>query len=495
MAVVISIDAGTTGVRAFAVDEHGVPCGLRTREISQYFPRPGWVEHDADEIWSTTQAVLHDLRADLDGPSVAAIGIANQRETIVAWSRTTGRPLARAIVWQDRRTSARCDDLIADGLEPLIRSRTGLVLDPYFSATKIEWLLRNTEVGANRDALFGTIDSWLLWNLTGGTAASGAVHATDASNASRTMLFDIRAGEWEHELCERFGVARHQLPRVTASIGTIARTAPGLTVAAGIPISGVLGDQQAALLGQACLEPGMAKNTYGTGSFVLCNVGDRCPDAVDGLLTTVAWQIGSTRTYAYEGAIFVTGAALQWLRDGLGMITRADEIGPLAARCAGTDGVYFVPALTGLGSPWWDSHARGMVIGITRGTTRAHLARATLEAIAFQTRDVVDLMCRASGTPLRELRVDGGAAVIDLLLEMQADQLGVAVVRATTSESTALGAAFAAGIGAGVWNTGDIAANWSADRRFEPRADRRSEADRTHAQWLRAVDRARDWDQ
>jgi glycerol kinase len=495
VAVVISIDAGTTGIRAFAVDAHGRPCGHRSRALAQHFPQPGWVEHDATEIWSTTQTVLHELVADLGREKIAAIGIANQRETIVVWSRRTGQPLARAIVWQDRRTSARCDELAAEGLQPVVRERTGLVLDPYFSATKIEWLLRHGDIDDLGDAVFGTVDSWLLWNLTGGTAARGALHVTDASNASRTMLFDIHSGAWDLELCARFGVAPDQLPRVVPSIGSIAHTATDLAIERGIPLGGVLGDQQAALFGQACLEPGMAKNTYGTGSFILCNVGDRCPTPVDGLLTTIAWQISSTRTYAYEGAIFVTGAAVQWLRDGLGIIAAADELGPLAATCESTEGVYFVPALTGLGSPWWDSHARGMIIGLTRGTTRAHLARAALEAIAFQTRDVVDTMSRASGTELRELRVDGGAAVVDLLLAIQADQLGVPVVRATTNESTALGAAYAAGIGAGLWTTDDVAANWTADRSFSPHRDQRAEADRSHAQWLRAVARSRDWEQ
>jgi glycerol kinase len=493
--VVISIDAGTTSVRALAVDERGRPCGVRAREITQHFPRPGWVEHDAAEIWTTTQEVLGGLVDGLGPVTVAAIGIANQRETVVAWSRRTGEPLAPAIVWQDRRTSADCDALAAAGLEPVVRARTGLMLDPYFSATKLAWLVRHGGLDDVNDVAFGTVDAWLLWNLTGGRAAVGAVHATDASNASRTMLYDIRAGAWDTGLCELFSVDVRQMPRVTASIGTIARTTGGPGVPAGIAVSGVLGDQQAALFGQACLAPGMAKNTYGTGSFVLCNVGERCPEPVAGLLTTVAWQIDDTRTYAYEGAIFATGAAVQWLRDGLGIIASASELGPLAARCAGTDGVYFVPALAGLGSPWWDSHARGTIIGITRGTTSAHLARAAIEAMAFQTRDVVDTMTKAWGTPLRELRVDGGAAVLDLLLTTQADQLGVPVVRASTNESTALGAAFAAGIGAGVWTLDDVRAMWSAERTFAPDVARRAEADRAHAQWLRAVDRSRGWEQ
>ena len=494
MSVVISLDAGTTGIRAFAVDAAGRPAGHRHREFAQHFPRPGWVEHDANDIWHTAGTVLAELVADLDGTPVAALGITNQRETIVAWDRRDGRPLAPAIVWQDRRTAGRCEQLADAGLLPLVRAATGLVLDPYFSATKIEWLLRHGVGDAGADLAFGTVDAWLLWQLTGGRADAGAVHATDASNASRTMLYDLRAGGWHPELCDRFGVDPARLPEVRPSAGPFGRVAAGGPLPVGTPIAGILGDQQAALLGQACLRPGMAKNTYGTGSFVLANVGPRCPDPVDGLLTTVAWDLGAGRTYAYEGAVFVTGAAVQWLRDGLGIIEHAAEIGPLAASCTSTDGLCFVPALTGLGSPWWDPHARGTIVGITHGTTRAHLARATVEAMAFQTRDVVDAMVAAAGTPLTELRVDGGASAMDLLLEVQADQLGVPVVRAAVTETTALGAAYVAGIGAGVWEIADVQANWTADRRVLPDPGRRAAADAAHARWLRAVDRARRWD-
>ncbi len=491
MTVVISIDAGTTGIRAFAVDEQGRPRGRSYRELTQFFPRPGWVEHDAREIWSSAHAVIGELVATLDGEPIAALGITNQRETVVAWDRRDGAPLAPAIVWQDRRTTERCNELIADGFLPTVRARTGLVLDPYFSATKIEWLLRHGAMTPDADLAFGTVDAWLLWNLTGSTTAAGAIHATDASNASRTMLYDLHLGTWDHELCACFGVGIAQLPRIASSIGAIGYTSRGLPVPAGLPIAGVLGDQQAALFGQACLDEGMAKNTYGTGSFVLTNVGERCPPPADGLLTTVAWQRDGVRTYAYEGAVFVTGAAVQWLRDGLGIIASAGDIGPLAESCESTEGVYFVPALTGLGSPWWDSHARGVIVGLTRGTSRAHLARAAVEAMAFQTRDVIDAMERASGVRLSELRVDGGATVMDLLLQEQADQLGVPVVRAAVGESTALGAAFAAGIGAGVWTIDEVRSCWSADRRFLPRTERRDTADAAHTQWLRAVRAAR----
>ncbi len=495
MGVVISIDAGTTSIRTIAVDTTGRVCAQRSRELTQFFPQPGWVEHDASEIWSTTQAMLAQIVGDLDGQPIAAIGVTNQRETVVAWNRRDGSPLGPAIVWQDRRTAARCDRLVAEGLLPAVRATTGLVLDPYFSATKIEWMLRDGGLASVEGVAFGTVDAWLLWHLTGSTQRNGAVFATDSSNAARTMLFDIDRGVWDHELCDRFGVAVAQLPEVRSSIGAFGFTAAGLGVPAGIAVTGVLGDQQAALFGQACLEPGMAKNTYGTGSFVLVNVGTRCPAPIDGLLTTVAWQIGDERTYAYEGAIFITGAAVQWLRDGLGIVASSADITELAASCDSTEGVYFVPAMAGLGSPWWDSHARGLIIGITRGTTRAHLARAAVEAMAYQTRDVVDTMVRASRTPLVTLRVDGGGAVNDLLLQLQADLLGVPVVRASVHETTALGAAYAAGIGAGVWTIDDVRSRWLSARAFVPNPSIRSSVDMRYSQWLRAVERARNWEQ
>ncbi|MDQ1534070.1 MAG: glycerol kinase [Actinomycetota bacterium] len=494
MAVVLAIDAGTTGVRTVAFDESGRPRNSSYREFPQHFPRPGWVEHDADDIWSVTIETLGEVAAWAAdaGEAIAAIGITNQRETVVVWDRATGRPRHRAIVWQDRRTAQRCDELRDAGHEPAIRAATGLVLDPYFSASKLEWLLTEGGVSADANLAFGTVDSWLLWRLTGGP--QHGVHATDPSNASRTMLFDINRLAWSDDLCTLFGVPRTCLPELGPSSGrlgtTVADEAEGLVV----PVSGIAGDQQSALFGQACFEPGMMKNTYGTGSFVLVNLGASVPEPVDGLLTTVAWTVGTTTTYAMEGAIFVTGAAVQWLRDGLGIIAEAAETGPLAESVADTGGVHIVPAFTGLGSPWWDPYARGTVLGITRGTGRAHLARAVVEAMAFQTLDVVDAISAASGTRPAEMRVDGGAAVMDLLCQFQADLLGVPVRRATVQETTALGAAYLAGIAEGVWaSAAEAAESWTADASFTP-AMERDERDRLVEVWHRAVERARGWE-
>ena len=492
MSVVLAIDAGTTGVRAFAVRADGSAVGYAYREFTQHFPQPGWVEHDPIEIWSAVQTTLTEMAGRLDEP-VAAIGITDQRETVVAWDRRTGRPLHRAIVWQDRRTAARCDALREEGLEPLVRNVTGLVLDPYFSATKAEWLLTQGGVAVNDDLALGTVDAWVLWNLTGG--ADGGVYATEPSNASRTMLYDIRSLAWSDELLDRFGIPVAALPEVLPSSGRFGVTAAGVGVPAGVPVSGIAGDQQAALFGQACLEPGMTKNTYGTGSFVLMNVGDTCPEPVDGLLTTVGWTLADgTRAYALEGAIFVTGAAVQWLRDGLGIIQHADEMAALAATVPDTDGCYLVPAFTGLGSPWWDPDARGTIVGITRGTGRGHLARAVLESISLQTRDVVTAMSEASGHPIRGLKADGGAAANDLLLQLQADHLQVPVSRPVVKETTALGAAYLAGLAEGVWaSPAEITANWRLDATFEPQTDAAT-ADAKHATWTRAVERSRGWD-
>ena len=481
-AVVIAIDAGTTGVRAFAVDESGAPCGWKYREFAQHFPHPGWIEHDATEIWDVVQATLAGLRAELDRP-VAAIGITDQRETVVVWDRRTGAPRHRAIVWQDRRTAARCDELREAGKLDLVRQTTGLVLDPYFSATKLEWLLTEGGVERDDDLAFGTVDSWVLWNLTG-----GAVHATDPSNASRTLLYDIRSLQWSEELCELFDVPIECLPDVRPSSGRFGTTADG------IPVSGIAGDQQAALFGQACFEPGMAKNTYGTGSFVLMNVGPQCPDPVEGLLTTVGWELADGAVaYALEGAIFVTGAAVQWLRDGLGIIDDAADIEALAASIHDTEGVFVVPAFTGLGSPWWDPYARGTIVGLTRGTGRAHLARAVLESMAYQTRDVIEAMSSASGHGVAGLRADGGASANNLMLQLQADQLQVPVRRPEVQETTALGAAYLAGLAEGVWSSPDeVAAHWRLDAEFTP-AVPAAVADSRHASWRRAVERSRAW--
>jgi glycerol kinase len=497
VAVVISIDAGTTGVRTLAVDEAGQPAGWSYREFTQHFPRPGWVEHDPAEIWEAVRTTLAELHATLDQP-VAAIGITDQRETVVVWDRRTGEPLHHAIVWQDRRTAGRCDELRDAGHLPLVRDRTGLVLDPYFSASKLEWLLRGGAVEASSDLAFGTVDSWLIWNLTGGAGGTATVHATDPSNASRTMLFDIRDRRWSPELLDLFGVPESCLPEVRPSSGRFGTTAEGCGVPAGIPVSGVAGDQQAALFGQACFEPGTSKNTYGTGSFVLMNVGPECPEPVEGLLTTVAWTLGEggdARTdYALEGAIFATGAAIQWLRDGLGIIGDAAETGPLAASCADTGGVYLVPAFSGLGSPWWDPYARGALLGVTRGTGRAQLARAVVEAMAYQTRDVVEAMESASGRRVVDLRADGGASVMDILLQLQADQLQAPVARPVVQETTALGAAYLAGLAEGVWSSLDeLSRHWQLDRRVESAASAAA-ADAAYARWKDAVSRAAAWE-
>jgi len=482
MGVIVAVDAGTTGVRAFALDEAGTPVAWEYREFPQHYPRPGWVEHDALDIWNAVHETLHAL-APRVGPA-AAIGITNQRETTVVWDRATGTPLAPAIVWQDRRTAVRCDQLRDAGALPLVRARTGLVLDPYFSGTKLEWLLGPGGVPITPGLAFGTVDAWIVWNLT-----AGAVHATDPSNASRTMLFDITTLSWSPELCELLGVPMACLPEVRPSSGDFGTVATGPF--AGARIAGVAGDQQAALFGQACRTPGMTKNTYGTGSFVLMNVGPDCPPPVDGLLTSVGWQLGDGElAYVLEGAVFVTGAAVQWLRDGLGIIAAADETGPLAASVADSGGVVFVPAFTGLGSPWWDPYARGTVVGLTRGSGRAQIARAVVDAMAFQTRDVVEAMSHASGRQVSALRADGGASVMDLLLQLVADQLGVVVERPTVQETTALGAAYLAGLAAGMWTS--TAELWALDRSFTPGTDRAA-ADAMYAEWLRAVERARGW--
>ena len=494
---VLAIDAGTTGVRSRAVFVDDRPSRAAYREFTQYFPQPGWVEHDVDEIWSAVVDTMREVIGELGLPT--AIGITNQRETVVAWNRRTGVPLSRAIVWQDRRTAERCDDLATAGHLAIVRERTGLVLDPYFSGTKMAWLLDEVvgdDSDRRRDLVFGTIDTWITWKLTGGD-----VFATDPSNASRTMLFDIGTMQWSDELCDLIGVPRSTLADVRASSERWGTTGCA-ELPRGIPISGVAGDQQSALFGQACFRPGMAKNTYGTGSFVLMNVGRDRPAPRDGLLTTVAWTLrgadGSTSTtYALEGAIFVTGAAVQWLRDGLGIIDSSSDIGPLAASVPDSGGVFVVPAFTGLGSPWWDPYARGTVLGITRGTTRAHLARAVVDAMALQTRDAVDAMIEASGVAIAELRVDGGASVMDLLLHLQADHLGIPVRRPIDQETTALGAAFLAGLAEGVWPDLDaIERRWVTDLVVEPHdpgSFERIIADAQHHDWRRAVERSRRW--
>jgi glycerol kinase len=479
--MILAIDQGTTGTTCFVFDEQAEPIGRAHREFTQHFPEPGWVEHDAGEIWSVTQAVAGEALEDagVRPGDLAAVGITNQREKVCVWDPASGEPLHRAIVWQDRRTAARCEELRAAGHEPLVRARTGLVLDPYFSATKIAWLLEHIpglrERARDGRAVFGTVDSWLLFKLTG-------EHLTDPSNASRTMLYDIVAGRWDPELLELFGVPERALPSVGPSAEVLGETRAEALHGHAVPVAGVAGDQQAALFGQACVEPGMAKTTYGTGSFVLLHSGFIVPEPGPGLLATVACEIGSPptpasptsappprgRAYALEASIFVTGAAVQWLRDGLGVIERAADTESLAASLDCNDGVYFVPALTGLGSPHWDPHARGTIVGLTRGAGRAHLARATLEAIAYQTLDAVRAMEAASGQPLSELRADGGASANGWLMQFQADVLGVPVVLPEIIETTALGAAYLAGVGVGMWTVSDVRDAWRERRRYEP---------------------------
>jgi glycerol kinase len=507
MTTVVAIDAGTTGVRALAIDERARVTDVAYRELTQHFPRPGWVEHDADEIWDAVRATLGEVAERLAAAAqpVAAIGITNQRETLVAFDRSSGRPLHRAIVWQDRRTASMCEELNRAGHLPLVRHRTGLVLDPYFSATKAAWLLRSGELplaASDPNLSFSTVDTWVLWNLTGGP--EGGVYATDPSNASRTMFFDTAELAWSPELCELFGVPRQTLPEVRPSAGRFGTAALGghdAAVAAldGVPVAAILGDQQAALFGQACFDPGMAKVTYGTGSFVLANVGPERPAAPEGLTVSCAWDLGDhagTRdrvAYALEGSAFVSGAAIQWLRDGLGIIESAADTGPLAASVPDSGGVVFVPALTGLGSPHWDPAARGTVTGISRRTGRAHLARACVEAMAFQVRDMTDAMAAASPHPISALRADGGAAAMDLLLELQAEQSRTPVARPRSLESTAVGAASLAGLAEGVWGSlEELAGLWEVDAVFTPGGST-GMADAAHDQWTRTVEKSKGW--
>jgi glycerol kinase len=481
--VILAIDQGTTGTTCLVFDPEGRVVGRAYSEFRQHFPRPGWVEHDASEIWEVTKAVGREAlaAAGIDGSGLAAIGITNQRETVVAWDRRSGEPIHRALVWQDRRTAERCAELEREGHEPLIRERTGLVLDPYFSGTKMEWLSANVP-GADR-AAFGTIDSWLVYKLCG-------EHVTDYSNASRTLLFDIHELRWDPELCELLGIAVDALPEPLPSAHVYGTTS---VFGGEVPVAGIAGDQQAALFGQACHAPGDAKNTYGTGSFVLLNTGTEAPAPQEGLLTTVAWGLDDGEVdYALEAAVFVTGAAVQWLRDGLGVISEAAETEALAAGLDGNDGVYFVPALTGLGSPWWDPYARGTIVGLTRGTGAAHLARAALESIAYQTVDAVRAQEQASGERIRTLRADGGAVVNRWLMQFQADVLGVPVIVPEVSETTALGAAYLAGIATGLWTQAEVREMWREAARYEPtmgEAERRA----LHRRWLEAVARSRGW--
>jgi glycerol kinase len=485
--VVLSLDEGTTGATSVAVGIDGMVRGKGHVEITQHFPQPGWVEHDAEEIWAAVQeSARQALAAAGAGPrDVVAIGITNQRETLVVWDRRTLKPLTRAIVWQDRRTAADCVRLREAGHGERVREVTGLVIDPYFTATKLAWVLRNVP-GANYAAV-GTVDSWLVARLS-----AGKDHVTDASNASRTLLFDIGRGMWSEEMADLFGVSLANLPEVRDSSGDISRSEPESFGGIDGPITGIAGDQQAALFGQACTTVGMAKNTYGTGSFVLVQTGaDRVPSK-SGMLTTVAWRRAGRLSYALEGAIFITGAALQWLRDGLGIIGSAAEAGPLAASVPDAGGVFMVPAFVGLGAPYWDPFARGTIVGLTRGSGRAQLVRSAVEAMAYQTNDVVKAMEGDTGRTFTELRVDGGASVMDVLCQFQADLLGIPVRRPRQTETTALGAAFLAGLGAGLWSESDLNGLWKLDREFEP-AISRDQAETLQAQWRRAVERSGRW--
>ncbi|NMG45526.1 glycerol kinase GlpK [Aromatoleum toluvorans] len=493
MSWLLALDQGTTSSRAMVFDASGRVCGTAQKAFAQHFPQPGWVEHDPDEILATqldcARAALAD--AGIEAQALAGIGITNQRETTILWERASGRALAPAIVWQDRRTAAACDRLRAAGHAELVRARTGLELDAYFSATKLAWLLDNVPGARARaragELAFGTVDSWLVWHLSG-----GALHVTDPGNAARTMLFNIHACDWDDELLALFDIPRALLPRIVDSSGVCGETRVDVLGAA-VPIAGIAGDQQAATFGQACFTPGMAKNTYGTGCFLLMNTGDEAVASANRLLTTVGWRAAGRTRYALEGSIFMGGAIVQWLRDGLGLIRRSPDIEALAASVPDSGGVVLVPAFTGLGAPYWDAYARGALFGLTRGTGAGHIARAALEAIALQTVDLVAAMDRDGAGPLTELRVDGGAAANDLLMQLQADLLGVPVVRPQMLETTALGAAYLAGLGVGVWSGQDeLAALWRGGRRFEPTMD----ADRREAlisSWHRGVERSRAW--
>ncbi|HXG57331.1 MAG TPA: glycerol kinase GlpK [Vicinamibacterales bacterium] len=493
MRYILALDQGTTSSRAILFDRDGAIVALAQKEFRQIFPEPGWVEHDAQEIWATQNAVAVEAlgRAHAGPTDVAAIGITNQRETTIVWDRDTGRPVYNAIVWQDRRTAEFCDRLKSDGHGPSIADKTGLIVDAYFSGSKVAWILDNV-AGARQRAqqgrlAFGTVDSWLVWNLTG-----GKVHITDVSNASRTMLFNIHTMAWDDELLNILGVPASMLPEVRSSSEVYGRVSADVGLA-DVPIAGIAGDQQAALFGQMCVSPGLTKNTYGTGCFLLQNTGTTPVASRNKLITTVAWTVNGRTEYALEGSVFIGGAVVQWMRDGLGLIQRSADVEQLAASVEDNGGVYLVPAFAGLGAPHWDPYARGLMIGMTRGTTAGHIARAAVESIAFQVGDLLDAVQRDSGIPLAELRVDGGAATNDFLMQFQADLLGVPVVRPAVTETTALGAAYLAGLAVGFWaSPADISQQWRVDRRFEPSIDT-SRADALRGRWREAVARAGHW--
>jgi glycerol kinase len=494
MSFILALDQGTTSSRAILFDREGRIHGAAQKEFRQIFPAPGWVEHDPREIWSSQVGVVAEVmsRCAVAPRDIAAIGITNQRETTVVWDRATGQPLCNAIVWQDRRTAPVCDRLRAAGAEQLFQDRTGLVLDAYFSGTKILWILDNIPGARARaeagDLCFGTVDTWLVWHMTG-----GRLHITDASNASRTLLYNIHTRQWDAELLELMRVPSSMMPQVRASSEVYAETSGGL-LSVGVPIAGIAGDQQAALFGQLCLEKGSVKNTYGTGCFILLNTGDSPRQSRNGLLTTVAWICGDQVRYALEGSVFIAGAVVQWLRDGLGLVRSSEEVEALAAREPDNGGVYLVPAFTGLGAPHWDPYARGLIAGISRGTTAGHIARAALEGIAYQVADVLDAMQTDAAVEIPELRVDGGASANNLLMQFQADILGIPIVRPVMLETTALGAAYLAGLAVGFWKSpDDIAGIWQAERQFEPAMPRQHAAD-LRAGWRKALDRSRQWE-
>lgn len=490
---ILSFDQGTTSSRAIVFDKKGAIVSVAQKEFTQIFPQPGWVEHDANEIWSTQLGVAAEAitKAGLTIQHIAAIGITNQRETTVVWDKGTGMPIHHAIVWQDRRTASFCDELKAAGKDKMIQQRTGLVVDAYFSATKVKWILDHVEGARARAAkgelCFGTVDSWLLWKLT-----NGKVHATDVSNASRTMLFNIHTLAWDEELLQLFDVPASMLPEVRSSSEVYGHTQNVLT-AHNVPIAGIAGDQQAALFGQMCTQPGMVKNTYGTGCFMLMNTGEKAVPSSNNLLTTIAWKVNGVTQYALEGSVFIAGAVVQWLRDGLKIIRNSSEVESLAAQVSSSEGVYVVPAFAGLGAPYWNQHARGTIVGITRGTTGAHFARAALDSIAYQTRDVLKAMEADSGIAIKELRVDGGATANNLLMQFQSDILQTNVVRPTVVETTALGAAYLAGLAVGYWSgTDDIQQQWQMERVFSPQMPE-SERTALTAGWTRAINATISW--
>lgn len=489
---ILSFDAGTTSSRAIVFNRKGEICSVAQKEFPQIFPQSGWVEHDPLEIWASQAAVAAEAitKIGINGTNIAGIGITNQRETTIVWDRETGEPVYNAIVWQDRRTSEYCDALKNEGLLPVIKEKTGLIVDAYFSATKVKWILENVQ-GAREKAekgklVFGTVDTWIVWQLT-----RGSVHVTDVSNASRTMLFNIHTLQWDNDLLELFNIPVSMMPKVCASSEVYGHTRTTI-FASKVPISGIAGDQQAALFGQMCLEQGMVKNTYGTGCFILMNTGDKPVVSKNNLISTIAWQLDGKTTYALEGSIFVGGAIVQWLRDGLKIINSSSEIEELATQVKDNGDVYFVPSLTGLGAPYWDQYARGTIVGISRGTTSAHIARAALEGIAYQTMDVINAMILDAGVGLKELRVDGGAAKNNLLMQFQANVLGQTVIRPQTTETTALGAAYLAGLAVGYWeNVEEIKKQWHIDTKFEP--DLKIDMHLAKKKWSEAVYRAQSW--